>query len=545
MIDSNSVDIRPSLAGSIPRFRLLAAAAERSRALTLAAVVATALAVRIVGLGASGFSEDEVNKLRAIAAYGHLDFTANAEHPMLMKLADWASLSGAAWWNAHERLASLVVIAPEAALRFPNALVGAGTAGLIFLLSEALFDRSIAAWASLLWALDANAAAINRIGKEDTFLLFFLLLAAFLYERGKRLAQVDPAGRDRWLNASGASFGLMLASKYMPHYFGLHVLFNCAADRAPADDKPDRRPAFFAAMGGAFALCNFAILLPASWRYIAGYLQGDTTRHSGYDFAHNIYVNTIGTSPWGVPPTFYLAALATKVPLIILGLALIGLAWTVRHAGHRGATFIRVFLVFTLVPYSLVASKFLRYMLPIFAVIDIAAAIGIAQLLRRLERFGLGAGREVAMVGTAFIIIAAPFAELVSAAPYYGLAQNALGSSIALPGAIFPDDELYDAGVREAVETIGLQAGRGAVICSEVPVVVAEYLGRIGRQDMRSCSIAHEGLPASGVETWVIDQPGHIYFENAGVLQQLRRRTRAWLDVRIGDVSAARVYRFQ
>src|SRR5205807_3174251 len=122
------------------------------------------------GLGASGFSEDEINKLRAVEAYRRLDFTANAEHPMLMKAADWASLDAAAWWNAHDRLAAIATISPEAALRLPNALAGVATTALVFLLAEQLFDATVGMWASLLWALDANAAAINRIGKEDTFL---------------------------------------------------------------------------------------------------------------------------------------------------------------------------------------------------------------------------------------------------------------------------------------------------------------------------------------------------------------------------------------
>jgi hypothetical protein len=41
-----------------------------------------------------------------------------------------------------------------------------------------MFDWPTASWAALLWALDVNATAVNRIGKEDTFLLAFFLLGA-------------------------------------------------------------------------------------------------------------------------------------------------------------------------------------------------------------------------------------------------------------------------------------------------------------------------------------------------------------------------------
>ena len=110
---------------------------------------------------------------------------------------------------------------------------------------------------------------------------------------------------------------------------------------------------------------------------------------------------------------------------------------------------------------------------------------------------------------------------------------------------MFPDDELYDAGVREAVEAIAAGAAPGAVVCSDAAVVVAEYLARDGRTDMRSCSMAHHGLPMTPVETWVIVQPGHLYFENVGVVEQLRARLRPWMDVPINGSSAAQVYLFR
>jgi hypothetical protein len=42
--------------------------------------------LRLIGLGSIGFAEDEINKVDAVRAYDQGEFTANAEHPMLMKL---------------------------------------------------------------------------------------------------------------------------------------------------------------------------------------------------------------------------------------------------------------------------------------------------------------------------------------------------------------------------------------------------------------------------------------------------------------------------
>ncbi len=57
------------------------------RVVVLAVVTSLAFGYRAVALSTYGFSEDEVNKVRAIEQYRHGHFGANAEHPMLMKLA--------------------------------------------------------------------------------------------------------------------------------------------------------------------------------------------------------------------------------------------------------------------------------------------------------------------------------------------------------------------------------------------------------------------------------------------------------------------------
>src|SRR5689334_15607625 len=73
--------------------------AAQLRALAIALLVGVSLLVRVFHLGAYGFSEDETNKLRAVASYRQLDFSANAEHPMVMKLAMLTSMQTAGAWN--------------------------------------------------------------------------------------------------------------------------------------------------------------------------------------------------------------------------------------------------------------------------------------------------------------------------------------------------------------------------------------------------------------------------------------------------------------
>src|SRR5262245_44735806 len=181
----------------------------RVRTLALATAVAVALAFRTVGLATYGFSEDEINKVRAIEQYRAGHFVANAEHPMLMKLAMWSSVATADAWN--RLVPSPLQLSPETAVRLPNAMVGSAITLVLFGVAQLLFGDAAAVVAAFLWAFDVNAIAINRVGKEDTFLLFFFLLGIWAYERAKRQGGADPAGAQHWYTASGASFGLMLA----------------------------------------------------------------------------------------------------------------------------------------------------------------------------------------------------------------------------------------------------------------------------------------------------------------------------------------------
>jgi dolichyl-phosphate-mannose--protein O-mannosyl transferase len=189
---------------------------------TVALLIVVGFGLRLSGLGQVGFAEDEINKLDAARAYDRRDFSANAEHPMLMKVLMDVSLRGARAWNALTGGS----VNEEAALRFPNVLFGALTVIPLFLLTAAFFDRRTALWAAAFWAFGVNAITYNRIGKEDTLMVFFMLYAFYFFLRAR---QIDTRAQPRlrkYLNLSAISFGLMMAAKYFPHYFGLNMLYH-------------------------------------------------------------------------------------------------------------------------------------------------------------------------------------------------------------------------------------------------------------------------------------------------------------------------------
>ncbi|HYE16773.1 MAG TPA: hypothetical protein VD968_20200, partial [Pyrinomonadaceae bacterium] len=75
-----------------------------SRALVAAALAVFLLAgfgLRAYRLGTESLSEDELNKVRAVAEYRERGLTpANGEHPFLMKALLTASISASEAWNS-------------------------------------------------------------------------------------------------------------------------------------------------------------------------------------------------------------------------------------------------------------------------------------------------------------------------------------------------------------------------------------------------------------------------------------------------------------
>ncbi len=525
------------------RSTALLALLERRRALLFALTLGIAVVLRCGALGTAGFSEDEINKVAAVSQYRHLDFSANAEHPMLLKLLMLGSSALSAAWNRAAEAASLPTVSPETAFRLPSAIAGTLTTAVVFAVADIFFGLEIAAWAALFWAADVNAIAINRIGKEDTLLVLLLLVAVWYYERGKQQGRRDPAGAQAWFRRCGAAFGLMTAAKYMPHYFGLHAIYFRAAEPHPGKNRPDKRP-FYTWLAGAFLLANFAVLLPGTWRYLLGYLQGAHLHHTGYLFAHRLYTNTVSTSPWGLPPWFYLTYLVTKVPLALLVAFGFGLWVLYTERDGRGHTFLRVYLLFFLLPYSFVAGKFVRYMLPLFAVMDITAAIGIVWLRERVAARRSCGVQLLATGALSALFMAGPLHAAASSAPYFSLYQNPIGAALGPPGWLFPSDEFWDMGVREAMRTITAVSRRQAVVMSDAPSVVAYYAERYGRPDIESRSLSSDGFRVDAPETWVLAQDGHTYFENIETLQQIRRSTAPFRTIRIRGATAVEIFKY-
>jgi Dolichyl-phosphate-mannose-protein mannosyltransferase len=500
----------------------------RSVILALTLMIIGGLGLRVKGLGSISLAEDEINKLEAVQAYDRGDFSVNAEHPMLMKVLMDLSLRGGRVLNSLTGSS----FSEEAALRFPNVLFGALTAIPLFLLTAALFDRRTAVWAAAFWSFGVNAITYNRVGKEDTLMVFFMLFAFYFFIRAKQVDTRQKKTVGRFLNLSAISFGLMLASKYFPHYFGLNMLYHHKyhmRERSPEEPRFSTPMTFFLLIGIVFLIVNPGLFLPSVWQHLTTYSAEKLVPHTGYIMGHTVFKNRMSNSPfWGLPIYFYVLFMAIKIPIPVLLTFLVGLVISFKERHQPGPRFVLFMFVLWIIPYSLTGAKWLRYALSLMPFVYMGAAVGAVALTGWLRRLlenwkpGETAG-SLATALLAIVLVLVPGGLAYAAAPHYGLYSNVLGGKYT--AYFFPHDEFYDDGVNEAIRFICERAPKGAMIVSEVPGVVRYYTGKFGRNDLQSRVLSDpKYTPSADVPTYVILQKGRTYFENQQEMTDVKTR---------------------
>lgn len=124
-------------------------------------------------------------------------------HAFTAKLVLHADPKAWEWWNPHPQgfayewthppvaklgmAASMYFLGESTfAYRLPGALLGVGAVLMVYLLALEFFkDRLTAVLSSLVFSLDGLPLVMSRIGMNDSYMLFFVLLSLFLFLRKK------------------------------------------------------------------------------------------------------------------------------------------------------------------------------------------------------------------------------------------------------------------------------------------------------------------------------------------------------------------------
>ena len=550
-IPFTTAGLRPELfastrAHSIPRLLL-------ATALTI--LVVGGFALRVDGLSSEGLSEDELNKLSAVNEYrAHGLTSANGEHPLLMKALLTVSVIAADRWNQTSVVASHpeLNVPVETSLRLPGALFGAFVALMIFLVASELFGVEIALIAAALWTFDPIAIGFNRIAKEDTFAIFFFMLANFFWLRGQRVAESQPhRNPERFYWATAAALGAMLASKYLPVMIGIPVSYNYVFQKIPVTRwviGKKRFIKFFLVMGIVFLICNPTILLPDTWRAMLKFSSSQMMGHDSYEFMGRLYLHSFSDWLRGEPWYFYFALVATKLPLLSLIGSAGGLFLLFRRKTGDGRYLLLLWFGVWGLAFMFVGGKFARYIITILPAIIITAAIAIQFAAREFGRlcariFGNESVRVYARVALPSIVILITFWSAAKAAPHYRLYVNVVGGGSARAGSMFPQDEFYDAYMQQVMSEIAKRAQPNMRVASEISTVASYYAARANRSDLVCLELSDPAeLEKLRPGDFVVDARGRMYFSNQAMLMRLRNASKPAFTVSVETTPAADVY---
>jgi Dolichyl-phosphate-mannose-protein mannosyltransferase len=526
-----------------------------SRTLIFVALVVLVIAgfgFRVTGLSSESLGEDELNKLNTVAEYRSQGLTgSNGEHPMLMKGFQTISIILAEKWNnstfvANNRAES---IQPETALRLPGVVVGALSALLIYLITAELFGAEVALIAAALWTFDPNAIGFNRVAKEDSFLLFFFLLANVFWLRGQRVAE-SGQNPNRYYWATAAAFGAMVASKYVPHLIAISVAYYWMFQKLPETRwriGSKKYLIFFVIIGLVFFVLSPTILLPDTWRQMGLFAGNKRISHDGYEFMNKLYSHRFDDWLRGTPVYFYMVFTWVKLPLLTLAGFLIGLPLLFRRKLGDGRYFLLMWLYLWFVAFSFPGGKFTRYFTPVLPAVLITSALGIQFAGRWLaDRISADVWRRSIKhyVPASLAVIAIVYSMIASAqaAPHFRLFTNTLGGGMANAGYYFPHDEFYDSSMREVMHEIAKRAQPSAQVASESPSLASYYAERSKREDLKLVSLSDaEALRAMKPGDFLIVARGRRYFSNDALLQALQTQ-KPDLEFYLGNVPSVKVF---
>ena len=436
----------------------------------------------------------------------------------------------------------------EVSLRLPGAIFGAVTSVLIFLIASELFGPEVALIAAALWAFDPLALGFNRIAKEDTFLIFFFLLANLFWLRGQRVAESQPEKNpERYYWATAVAMGAMLASKTIPMLISIPVAYNYVFQKIPATRwviGKKRFITFFLLMGVAFVIFSPTIFLPETWKAMANFSNYRTMGHDSYEFIGRLYPHKFTDWLRGEPWYFYPVLLATKLPLLSLASFLIGVVFLFRKKTGDGRYFLLLWLVLWGLSFMFVGGKFARYVTSLLPAVSMTAALGIQFIARAFEKFCAQLMRSdfiklYARAAIPSIVIFGSVWAAVHAAPHYRFYAN----TIARGRIMFPQDEFYDAYMQQTMAEIAKHAAPNARVASEIQEVAAYYANRANRPDLICLELSDPAdLKQLQPGDFVIDARGRTYFSNQAMLSRLRTASRPAFTINVGTTPAADVY---
>lgn len=494
----------------------------RAASIVLALLVLAGLWLRLRGLSAEGFADDEVHKWLAANRYLHGVFSGDdVEHPMLMKwlIALCIEIGRPLGW------------APETMTRLPNVLAGALSIWVVAMLARRLFGTTAGLLSAGLAAFSTTLIGYQRVAKEDTLLGLFLMLLLWCMAE----AHAEPRER-KWELGAAASVAGMLASKYFFFYTPIPLLFYAWSGGWGVPFKRWMQLIGIAVV--LWAVVNWSPFLPSTWEYARSYTTGQQTVHGSLYFMGRIYHNLVEYGFEGTPPWFYAVFAAVKLAPFTFLLALGGLsiALVQRRPAHK---LMLSWLAVWFLVHTVSGSKWGRFFVSVLPAFLILAGYCAAVLLEHARQ---PLPRWAAALAAVLLLPGGEALAALHHAPDYRLYISPLGGGDAKVQYYFPHCDYFDAGFREAVKYVAEHAEEGAELSTEIEYPAHLYSDLDGRPDLLQTLVRRGQACQSGRVCYVVVQVGRLYFLNEDAVDNLSRRL-PWHVESIRGREVVKVYR--
>jgi len=336
-----------------------------------------------------------------------------------------------------------------APMRLPTVMLTSLWVAVIYWLVWRLFgDRRVALAAGLLLALDPFHASFSRVIHHDalstTFMTLSLLMALIYWEK---------RGSRGWLAASGVLAGFAFLSKspslFLLPFMALIGVWSLVSQRIRGDALTWRRVAVTLGDGLLWFGCaaiTFVTFWPAMWVIPVDTLR--TVFFIGSKYATgghakgNYFLGAVSQDP-GV--LFYpVTWLLRSSPLVWVGLAVAALVWVKQQINRlayqqndrsSGARFIGspvslllAFVILFVIFMTFGEKKQDRYILPVYPILGIVAAIGLVRILSLPRRWAKAGNSPVSNLQALLFVVILLFQGLlvVFNYPYYLTYYNPL-----------------------------------------------------------------------------------------------------------------------
>ncbi len=489
--------------------------------LTLFIAFIIAFLIRVLVINEYGLSGDEVLKALATQQYRKFDFSENASHPVLMKIAVTFSV--------------IFLGENEFALRLPNALVSSCTVVPIFLLGKKLYNQTTGLLGSFLWAVHLPAISFTTTAKEDAFLTFFWLFSIFFFLK----ARDDP----KYFSHTGAAVGLAAASKYAAGFLVLLLLALFYISYRKDYDLPSIKETAKKSIPPAiatFSLANIPFFLPTTLVNFYHHYAPDSPERTGWIMMGELFKQR--------PPYYIILHVLIKTPLPLLIIMLLGVIFAIKD--HSDSDIVLLIWSFSIIAFfSIIPYGYVRYYLPAIPALILLSVQGVYRMIERginqFQNLEKDLKPEISLtVGVliiALVIIQSSFI-IFQIQPYYRMYVNEIGGGIDEAGYYFPQDSVYDYFLREAVQYVSAEAPNGSKVAMSEPLV-GDYYGRSELDFIFIQSLPSNLIDWDPIVSFVIVQDSRIFYENRDQIADLRNSLTPERTYKIFETVVVEVYR--